>query len=85
MKSVTFTENRMFGPVFVVISTEGIVFVHGTTSYVRKDVPQYILDIFGSLDDCANALLDIMEEWFELNDMLEYLMLKNGYDKIELL
>jgi len=84
-KSVTFTENRPFGPVRVTISTQGIVFILGTTCYVNKGVPQYTLNIIGSLDDCSDAILDEMEDWYEPEDMLEYLLLKNQYEKIELL
>jgi len=84
-KSVTFTENRPFGQVHAVISFDGIVFFHGTTAYVLKGVPQYTLDICGSFDDCAVTLQNIMEEWFGVDDMLEYLTLKHDAEKIVLL
>ena len=83
--SVQFTENRRFGPVHVVVSKDGIVFIYGTTCYTHKGIPQYILDVCGSLDDCTDTVLNIMEDWDEVDDMLEYLTLKNNYDKTELL
>ena len=85
---IAFTENKIWGRVNVVISSDGIVIFHeaghpfnedGTrtfdepVTYVCNGVPQYTLDFIGSFERCEEEMINLIETWDYPEDLIDFL------------